>query len=1065
MESTDEGYAELSALTNYSFLYGGSSPEEMATEAARLGLRAIAVTDLHGVYGMPKMWGALRDLPSPPRLLVGARLPLELSGDVNLIAKNRSGYGALCRLLTEAHRHSPKGESSLSVPDFLKWMRSLPGANDLFLFPQWEDEWEVATDLVSESGFGRFTSRWGWVSDFSQSQVFLPLSRAIDGRDPQRTAFADRLAAHFGLELVAHNRVLYHHPSRRRVQDTLACIREGKTFQSAGYLLRRNEESYLKSPRVMASLFRDRPELLARGRAIADSCTFLPSELKYEYPSEWIPAGESAQSYLESLCAKGALHRYGVSREEDLSESVRSQLAYELRLIRELGYADYFLTVYDIVAFAREKGILCQGRGSAANSIVCYVIGVTAIDPIQMGFLFERFISVERGEPPDIDVDFEHERREEVLQYVYTKYGRDRAAMLSAVSTYGRRSAIREVAKVFGVDVGTLSARKVEKGLIESASTDAGLVAKISAIADELDHFPRHLSIHSGGFTLSANPIVEIVPVEPASMEGRTIIQWDKYDLDILGLLKVDLLSLGMLSALRKGLELVGRELYQIPHDDPATYAMIQRAETIGTFQIESRAQMAMLPRLLPKNFYDLVVEVALVRPGPIVGKMVHPYLKRRRGEEPWSLPHPALEPILGRTFGVPIFQEQIMKMAIVLGGFTAGDADRLRKAIGAWRSAGSIDTMGRKLKAGLLKAGIPEDFSQQIFEQIQGFSEYGFPESHAASFALLAYASCWLKCHHPTEFLVAMLNSQPLGFYAPHTLVDDAKRNGVSVLPVSATHSDWESKRVGDLGSTRVRLGFHQVIGLGEEEGRRIEAARMDGAFLGLQDFLTRVNLRTRVLRTLALGDVFREFGLNQREALWQILAYDTVKTAPLFRTESVQTELFSASVIEGMSGYEEVLSDYSAMGMSSRGHPMEWVRKKLRGKIPEMNSVRAKAQPNGRILEIPGLSLVLQRPPTAAGTAFATLEDEFGLLDLVLRKEVYARVRETMLEEPFVIVRGELQRDGLAASLVVRDVRPFFEQGTESFVAKFAPSIDSPGQVRIPDARGSIARKHARF
>jgi error-prone DNA polymerase len=561
---------------------------------------------------------------------------------------------------------------------------------------------------------------------------------------------------------------------------------------------------------------------------------------------------------------------------------------------------------------------------------------------------------------------------------------------------------------------------------------------------------------------LSAKPIVEIVPVEPATMEGRTIIQWDKYDLDILGLLKVDLLALGMLSALRKGLELVGQELYTVPQDDPATYAMIQRADTIGTFQIESRAQMAMLPRLLPKNFYDLVVEVALVRPGPIVGKMVHPYLKRRRGEEKWSLPHPALEPILGRTFGVPIFQEQIMKMAIALGGFTPGDADRLRKAIGAWRSAGSIDVMGRKLKAGLLRAGIPEDFSEQIFQQIQGFSEYGFPESHAASFALLAYVSCWLKCHHPTEFLVAMLNSQPLGFYSPHTLVDDAKRNGVVVLPISPTHSEWDTRRVGGLGSTRVRLGFHQVAGMGEEEGRRIVAARADGAFLGLQDFLVRTGLRKNVLRMLAVGDAFREFGLNQREALWQTLAYDTLRSAPLFQVSTVQAELFTPAQMAPMDDYETVLSDYRATGLSHRGHPMEWVRKKLRGHIPEMDSRRAKQMSNGRILEIPGLSLVLQRPPTAAGTAFATLEDEFGLLDLVLKKEVFLRVREIMHDEPFVIVRGELQRDGLAASLVVKDVRPFLGAGVDEMVAKFEPGEGKPGEMRMPDARGSIARTY---
>jgi error-prone DNA polymerase len=1070
-ELDDEGYAELSVFTNYSFLHAGSSPEELGAEAARLGLTAIAVTDLHGVYGMPKLWGALRDLPNAPKLLVGAQIPIEcgpIAGSVNLIAKTRDAYGALCRILTEAHRDQPKGKSRLGASAFLALMRDTPAANGLFLFPQWEEAWENA-DPSRESGdgiFARITETFAWVAEFSAERLFIPLSRMIDGRDSERTAFADRLSAHFARELVAHNRVLYHHPERRRAQDTLSCIREGKTFAAAGYLLKRNEEAYLKAPAIMRSLFHDRPELLRRGLAIARACVFLPSELKYRYPDEWIPAGHTAQSYLEELCELGAKERYPAG----VPESARTQIRFELGLIAELKYADYFLTVQDIVAFAVREKILCQGRGSAANSIVCYILGVTAIDPINMGFLFERFISVERGEPPDIDIDFEHERREEVLQYVYGKYGRDRAAMISAVSTYGRRSAVRETAKVFGVDIGTLSARNVEKLMDDPKKIDPRLAAKISRIADELNHFPRHLSIHSGGFTLSAGPLVEIVPVEPAAMEGRTIVQWDKYDLDILGLLKVDLLSLGMLSALRKALALVGRKLYEIPPDDLPTYRMIQRAETIGTFQIESRAQMAMLPRLKPACFYDLVVEVALVRPGPIVGKMVHPYLKRRRGEEEWSLPHPDLEPILARTYGVPIFQEQIMKIAVVLGGFTPGDSDRLRKAIGAWRSAGSIDTMGRKLKEGLLRKGIPEEFSERIFQQIQGFAEYGFPESHAASFALLAYVSCWLKCHHPTEFLVAMLNSQPLGFYASHTLVDDAKRNGVGVLPISITHSDWESKRVGDLGSTRVRLGFHRVAGMSEAEWERIRAARADGAWLGLQDFLTRTSdtrlpgiaPRRNVLRMFAVGDVFREFGMNQREALWQTLAFDTLKSAPLFHVSTVQAELFAPAEMAALDGYESVLSDYQAMGLSARGHPMEWVRKKLRGHLPDMDSVRAKRQPNGKVFEIPGLSLVLQRPPTAAGTAFATLEDEFGLLDLVLRKEVYTRIRTIMEEEPFVIVRGQLQRDGLAASFVVKDVRPFAGVGPDEMVAKFEPRVDAPGEIRMPDARGSVARGH---
>jgi error-prone DNA polymerase len=1062
-------YAEWSVRTNYSFLHAGSAPEELAIRAHELGLAAIAVVDLHGVYGMPKLWAGLRQLPDAPKLLVGAEIPIGPAEDalgIAMVARNRRAYGALCRMLTEAHAGKRKGTSGLSVESFLSRAGSLPGAEDLLFLPQWEDRWERRLAAGEEKRGGALAREpLEWLASLDPARVFTALSRRLDGLDDERTRLADALSGAYGWDQIAHNRVLYHAPERRRVQDTLTCIREGTTFRDAGWKLRANEESYLKSPAAMAALFRDRPGLIARGLSLAEECVFLPSELRYRYPSEWIPQGMSAQSYLESLCEKGALERYPTG----MPDKVRTQLRHELSLVSELGYADYFLTVHDIVDFARRSRILCQGRGSAANSVVCYVLGITAIDPVRMNLLFERFISAERNEPPDIDVDFEHERREEVIQYVYAKYGRDRAAMVSAVITYRSRSALRESAKAFGVDVGTLSARKVGKMLENPEKVPPELAAKVRAVAEEMEDFPRHLSIHSGGFTLSADPIVEIVPVEPATMEGRTIIQWDKYDLDILGLLKIDVLALGMLSALRRGLDLLGRELHEIPADDRKTYAMIQRADTIGTFQIESRAQMAMLPRLKPANFYDLVVEVALVRPGPIVGKMVHPYLKRRRGE-PYTLPHPALVDILGRTFGVPIFQEQVMKIAIALAGFTPGEADRLRKAIGAWRSSGSIDEMGRKLKAGLERAGVPEDFSARIFEQIQGFAEYGFPESHAASFALLAYASCWMKCHHPAEFLVAMLNSQPLGFYAPHTLVDDAKRHGVRVHPVSIARSDWEAK----LEDGGVRIGFNQVVGMGEKDWEPIARARARRPFTGFRDFIARLTdeagrpPRRKVLRALAIGDAFRELGLNQREALWRTLEADALAGADLFTREEAQAELFSKVEMEEMGGYEAVLSDYRSLGMSARGHPMEWIRKRMRGprhaRLAEMNSQRAKQAPNGRRLSVPGLSLILQRPPTAHGTAFATLEDEFGFLDLVLRAEVFPQVKEVMSEEPFVIVSGELQRDGLAASLVVSEVKPFLpdpDPDGADLVAKFSPSADSPEQVRMPDSRGSIARQ----
>jgi error-prone DNA polymerase len=1100
--------AELKSKSFYSFLNGGSSPEELVKTAHFLGLSALALTDSHGVYGIPKAWGALREVEGGERLklISGGELTLvhaetesfqkpvkgdhengatqgthakgeieegtdpggtgvktEDSSKLVLLATDRRSYGALCRLFSEAHRNQPKGKAALTRAQALTLLKTLPGGGDLLLFPEWEDR-------LSEQSF---LEEWGGFQENFPGSFYLPLSYRWDGRDAERLKLTRRLSQHYGLQVVAHNDVLYHSPERQELQDVLSCIREGKTLREGGFLLQKNAERYLKSPRQMRELFRDFPEAIQGGLEAAERCTFLPSELRYRYPSEWIPTGLSAQTYLEFLCEAGKKKRYP----RGVSEAVEKQLRHELKLISELNFADYFITVYDIVDFARKKDILCQGRGSAANSVVCYLLEITAIDPVQMNLLFERFISSERGEPPDIDVDFEHERREEVIQYIYEKYGRDRAAMVSAVVTYRTRSSLREVAKCFGVEVGTLSARKVRE-LIETPGVITEKVGrKIEKICETMESFPRHLSIHSGGFTLSADPLIEIVPIEPASMEGRTIIQWDKYDLDILGLLKIDVLSLGMLTALQKCLKLRKFELAEIPHDDEKTYAMIQAADTIGTFQIESRAQMSMLPRLKPANFYDLVIEVALVRPGPIVGKMVHPFLKRRRGIEKWVCPDPRLEPILGRTHGVPIFQEQIMKMAVTLAGFTPGEADKLRKAIGAWRSAGSLDEMGKKLMAGLLKAGLPLQFAEEIFQQIQGFSEYGFPESHSASFSLLAYASCYLKCHYPAEFLVAMLNSQPLGFYAPHTLVDDAKRHGVVVHPISLSRSaiDTEMERE---NSNEVRLGFHQIHGLQRREIDRILIERQKRPFSSLQDFTLRTRIRLNALKVLALGDFFREFGLNQREALWQILSAQVSMQSALFQSEWVQADLFPSATFEKLDPYEEVMSDYRSYGLSHRGHPMKWVREKVAQsayRIPksviEMNSQKAKTFPSGKRISILGLSLVMQRPPTANGTAFATLEDECGFLDLILHREVYERVRKLMMNEPFVIVKGKTQRDGAACSFIVDEVKACLRPDEEELQAKIGngfghnhTAAGGVGQVSIPDSPGSIARRYGR-
>jgi error-prone DNA polymerase len=1034
-------YTELKARSYYSFLHGASSPRELVECAMRLGLRGLALSDLGGVYGLPKAWQAVRENSAPDfRLISGAEIPIldGVHSSLTLLAPTRASYGALCRILTRSHEGRPKGTGGLERAALLRLLQETPEASGILLFPEWEGE-----------GFGRqrpqeqraleerLLAHWRPFFEL-RNPVWVPLARRLDGFDRNREDFAARFTGTFGARMVAVQDALFHAPEAQILQDTLSSIREGVPLAGMGLKLKRNAERRLKSPMEMEALFSSAPELLAETMRIRERCVFQLSELRYSYPSEWIPKEHTAQSYLEALCREGILSRYP----KGASDAVHRQLQHELSLIAELRFADYFLTVYDIVAFARSRKILCQGRGSAANSVVCYVLGITAIDPVRMNLLFERFLSVERGEPPDIDVDFEHERREEVIQYIYQKYGRDRAAMVSAVVTYQPRSALREVAKAFSLPVGTLSARAVEKELLrggaalnEKCTVSEAKIARIREVVTAIMGFPRHLSIHSGGFTLSSEPIDTMVPVEPATMEGRTIIQWDKYDLDILGLLKIDVLALGMLSAIRKNLELVGKELHEIPAEDPETYDMICRADTIGVFQIESRAQMSMLPRLKPRSFYDLVVEVALVRPGPIVGNMVHPYLRRRRGLEPVNLPDARLVPILGRTYGVPIFQEQVMKMAVSLAGFTAGEADRLRKAIGAWRSQGSMDEMGLKLSEGLRRAGIPDAFADVIFEQIKGFSEYGFPESHAASFALLTYVSSYLKCHHPAEFLCALLNSQPMGFYSPHTLIDDAKRHGVRVLPVSIADSDWDCTLV----SGRVRLGLRYVKGIRESSARAMIEARLARPFSGFQDFIARTDFDFRSLRLLAMSGAFSALKIPTREALFRVLSIQE----ELFHWQadpengngrlSAQSELFPATALPRMNFEERVIQDYSSLGLSTHGHPMAFLRKRLlqdprtRARA-QATTVKVKARGNGAQVILPGLSVVLQRPPTAKGTAFATLEDEEGVLDLILHREIYQKYREVIREEAFFWVKGELQRDGDAAQVVVKAIEPIF-------------------------------------
>jgi error-prone DNA polymerase len=822
------------------------------------------------------------------------------------------------------------------------------------------------------------------------------------------------------------------------MHDVLCSIREGKPMSEMGTDLFSNAERYLKSPAQMQKLFSDLPDVLARTVEIAQACQFSPAELRYQYPSEWIPEGETAQSHLEKLVWQGASLRFG-----KVPDDVRKQLVHELELTKQLSFADYFLTIWEIVDFARKREILCQGRGSAANSAICYCLGITAIDPVKMNLLFERFISAERNEPPDIDVDFEHERREEVIQHIYEKYGRHRAGMVANVICYRSKSSRREVLKAFGMDP---DSPEVEE--ILSKNPRAEKLAH--QLIDEIEGFPRHLGIHSGGFTLSKDPLIETVPIEPARMENRTVVQWDKDDLACIGLLKVDVLSLGMLTALRKTFDLVRAKktltLASVPADDVETYKMIRRGETVGVFQIESRAQMGMLKRLLPENFYDLVIQIAIVRPGPIVGQMVHPYLRRRRKQEAIDIPHPALHPILDRTLGVPLFQEQVMKIAIVLAGFTGGEADELRRAINAWKSKGSIEKMGLKLMKGLLAAGLKHEFVERIFKQIQGFAEYGFPESHSASFAILAYASSYLKCHFPGEFACALINSQPMGFYSSHTIVEEARRQGVRVLPVDINRSEWDCDWVkDDDGMEALRIGLRVVRGLNEDLAQELVEARKKKLFVNLMDFLSRTKLSQPCLQSLAMGEAFACFGLNQRDSLWKILSY-RILTRPtsekaetqmnLFEKISAHADIFSISTageeFPALNAFQAIRSDYQVYGLSTRGHPMKELRKYF-NKVPQTTTGFVKAAAIGRVLKIAGLVIARQRPPNAKGTCFATLEDEEGFIDLILHNDVFEQYREVFVDQPFIVATGKVQRDGAATSILVHRLEPVAEEGTD--------------------------------
>ena len=1209
-------FAELAVTTNFSFLRGGSHPEELVATAARLGLASIAVADRNTLAGVVRGHVAAKEAGF--RYAVGCRLVFrDHAPDILAWPTDRAAYGRLCRLLTLGNRRAPKGECHLDLADLLEWGEGLI----LGVVP---GERTHPSPLVGEGGAARSAASGEGVSPASGSDplaatlailkdafpgsVRLMASRLYGPADHRRLVALDRIARRTGVPLLATNDVLYHSPARRPLQDVITAIREHKTLATAGRLLAKNAERHLKDAAEMGRLFRDYPEAVTESRAVLERLAFSLDELQYQYPDE--PTGDAAspQEALERLTREGARFRYP----DGVPAKVRAHLDHELALIGQLDYAPYFLTVHDIVRYARQKGILAQGRGSAANSAVCFVLGITEVDPERSDLLFERFISPERNEPPDIDVDFEHERREEVMQYIYEKYGRHRAGLAATVITYRTRSAVRDVGKAFGLSEDTIGALSgtiwgwSSAGVREADIRRVGLdptdrtMRQVVALSEELIGFPRHLSQHVGGFVMTRDRLDEMVPVMNAAMEDRTTVEWDKDDLDALRMLKVDVLALGMLSCIRRAFEFLDRHygealtLATIPSEDPAVYRMLCRADSLGVFQVESRAQMTMLPRLKPAHFYDLVIEVAIVRPGPIQGDMVHPYLRRRQGLERVVYPSPApehgppdeLEQVLGRTLGVPLFQEQAMKIAIVAAGFTPGEADRLRRAMATFKRVGTIKTFQDKMVEGMVSRGYARDFAERCFRQIEGFGEYGFPESHAASFALLVYASAWLKCHYPDVFCAALLNSQPMGFYAPAQIVRDAIRHGVAVHPPDINVSDWDSglegeigledadsaaslppplrgravslgeqasleKRgegypvensdttvveaggaregttphpsdlsvsvaalpatprpealshegrgntlrlhptnadmAGDIRSTHaVRLGFRQIKGFREEDAQALVAARGAG-YDSVRDLWLRSGLSRAAIERLADADAFRSLGLDRRDALWAARGLGSAASAdkpgsrlPLFDHAALGDIRKEPDVaLPPMPIGEHVVNDYRYLSLSLKAHPLSFLRPQLTARRI-LADERLRDIPNNRRVTVAGLVLVRQRPGTASGVIFMTIEDETDIANVIVWPKVFERFRPVVLGARLVAVTGKVQSESGVIHVVsekLEDLTPMLEalsaeagapdgRDPRSSRGHAIESLARADEVRRPsaDQREKIGLRHPR-
>ena len=1011
-------YAELQVTSNFSFLRGASHPEELVMAAAALGHSAIAITDRNTLAGVVRAHVAAKE--AGIRLVVGARL--DLVDDLSLIClpTGRAAYGRLARLLTLGKRRAEKGECRLTLDDLVDGEEFAGGEGQILL---------AVAPATPDRAFGEVLSR---LRNKIKKNLYLIINNIYNGDDQQKDSALAELAETCRVPLVAANDVHTHSASRRPLQDVLTCIREHCTIDDAGYRLHANAERHLKAPDEMARLFAEWPGAVARTAEIAAMCDFSLDELRYEYPIDPVPHGSTPQEELERLAWAGAAERYAAG----VPQKVRAQIVHELDLIGGLGYAPYFLTVHDIVRFARGRGILCQGRGSAANSAVCYCLGITAVDPARIDLLFERFVSAERDEPPDIDVDFEHERREEVIQYIYGKYGRRRAGMTATVISYRTKSALRETGKVFGLSddaITTLQGaawRRDWDEITDDAIRRAGLdpqadtVRRVMDLAGQLRGFPRHLSQHTGGMVITKSPLSAVVPIENAAMEGRTVIEWDKNDLDALGILKIDVLGLGMLTCVRKAFELIARHhgqrlsLATVPPEDGTVYDMLCEADTVGVFQVESRAQMSMLPRLKPRCFYDLVIEVAIVRPGPIQGDMVHPYLRRRAGTEPVNYPSKELEEVLGKTLGIPLFQEQAMKIAIVAAGFTPAEADCLRRAMATFRRTGTIDTLRGKLVDGMVGRGYERDFAERCYKQIEGFADYGFPESHAASFALLVYVSAWLKRHYPAAFACALLNSQPMGFYAPAQIVGDARQHGVETRPVDVNMSDWDSTLEGAGANVALRLGFRQAKGLRQRDAEAVVAARRAG-YGDVADLWRRAGVGRAALEALARADGFGSSGLSRRQALWAVRGLDEAPL-PLFAAAPNRREP-PVTLPEAAPG-KEVADDYRALRLSLKDHPLALLRGALGAGYMPCAGLAETA--HGRRAQVAGLVLNRQRPGSAKGVIFATLEDETGIANLIVWPAVFERFRKAVLGASLLGVAGRVQREGLVIHVLAEEV-----------------------------------------